>query len=130
MTRPATAPTGSSERGALPRDLSPGREQFSVPPDAPPSPLSPGGASTFRQGSLSSQPDLLAIARGDGGQQQGCWANTLPPRGRPDVLGPALDATRPAKWLCSTLGRREPDGQHHHHLLCGAQPAGWEQTWL
>lgn len=103
-----------------------------MPPDSPP-PLSPGGASTFRQGSLSSQPDLLAIARrGDGGQQRGgCWANTLPPRGRPDVLGPALDAARPAKWLCSTLGRREPAaGQHHQHLLCGAQPAGWEQTWL
>ncbi|XP_077542059.1 uncharacterized protein LOC144154842 isoform X1 [Haemaphysalis longicornis] len=143
VTRPATAPTGSSERGALLpppplRDLSPSREQFSsaVPPDAPPPPLSPGGGATptFRQGSLSSQPDLLAIARGGDGTQRGCWANTLPPRmggapggeGRPDVLGPALDAARPAKWLCSTLGR-EP---LQHHLLCTAQPVGWEQTWL
>lgn len=107
-----------------------------MPPDAPPPPLSPGGGATptFRQGSLSSQPDLLAIARGGDGTQRGCWANTVPPRmggapggeGRPDVLGPALDAARPAKWLCSTLGR-EP---LQHHLLCTAQPVGWEQTWL
>lgn len=145
VTRPATAPTGSSEQG-LQRDLSACREQFSSPRplDAVP-PVSPGGVSPtsmFRQGSLSSQPDLLAVTRG-GDAPPHTWANTLP-RGRPDVLGPSFAIehveTPPLPWdmhngTLSTLRGKgaelPPDSvQVRHHSVVSAQPTGWEQTWL
>ncbi|XP_065281403.1 uncharacterized protein [Dermacentor albipictus] len=145
VTRPATAPTGSSEQG-LQRDLSACREQFSSPRplDAVP-PVSPGGVSPtsmFRQGSLSSQPDLLAVTCG-GEAPQHTWANTLP-RGRPDVLGPSFAIehveTPPLPWdmhngtLSMPRGKGSelpPDSvQVRHHSVVSAQPTGWEQTWL
>ncbi|XP_037529871.1 uncharacterized protein LOC119407097 isoform X1 [Rhipicephalus sanguineus] len=145
VTRPATAPTGSSEQ-SLQHDLSACREQFSSPRplDAVP-PVSPAGVSPtgmFRPGSLSSQPDLLAVTHG-GEAPPHTWANTLP-RGRPDVLGPSFAIehveTAPLPWdmhngtLSTVRGKsteRPPDSvQVQHHSVVSSQPTGWEQTWL
>lgn len=142
VTRPATAPTGSSEQG-LPCDLSACREQFSSPRplDAAVPPVSLAGVTpttTFRQGPLLSQPDLLAAAHGEAPQHT--WANALP-RGRPDVLGPSFAVEAALPWdmqngtmlssgMLRAKGAELPPDSVRHHSVVSSQPSGWEQTWL